>query len=233
MLPKLKMQKLSTNKLFFGKWPYKIECSVQGSNLIRLRGIEWVKKFCTDDQFYKPPKVSFRTHFETIKKDRLLKFVDAVEPFLDKEIKIRAEGSTFNFYTSDAALVTELEQALGWCITFIYSPENPEEAEFLVNNRNKVICEAIPYGKYTHKVCFKEKIPRDKRLQFWSWISKYDEDTVKIGRSTEGFMIGTKQYVANPFCYVSNAKFLTMMSLVVGEYIQKIEEFVPRSTLLL
>ena len=119
MLPKLKMQKLSTNKLFFGKWPYKIECSVQGSNLIRLRGIEWVKKFCTDDQFYKPPKVSFRTHFETIKKDRLLKFVDAVEPFLDKEIKIRAEGSTFNFYTNDALLVNDLEQALAWCITYI------------------------------------------------------------------------------------------------------------------
>jgi hypothetical protein len=229
------MKKLSTKKLFYGKWPYKIECNVSGAHLVRLNGIEWVKKFCADEDSVRLPKNNYRyDSYKKIDKTDLIKFVLAAEPYLINEnVQIRNEGRIFNFYTDSIDIVNELEKKLSWCIDCVHYPDNPEEAEFLANNKNKVICDAIPYGKYTHKVIFKERIPRDKRLQFWSWITKYDEETVKIGRSTEQFMIGSKQYVPAPFCYVSNAKFLTMLSLVIGEYVQRIEEFVPRSTLLL
>lgn len=229
------MKKLSTKKLFFSKWPYKVECNVSGAHLIRLNGVEWVKKYCKDDASIRIPKNNYRyDSYNKIDKVDLYNFAIAIEQhLLSENVKVRNEGRIFNLYTDKLDIVNDLEKKLSWCIDCVHYPDNEKEAEFLANNKNKVICDAIPYGKYTHKITFKERIPRDKRLQFWSWITKYDEDTVKIGKSTEGFMIGTKQYVPAPFCYVSNAKFLTMMSLVIGEYVQKIEEFVPRSTLLL
>ena len=54
------MKKLSTKKLFFSKWPYKVECNVSGAHLIRLNGVEWVKKFCKDDPSIRMPKNNYR-----------------------------------------------------------------------------------------------------------------------------------------------------------------------------
>jgi hypothetical protein len=225
------MKKLSTKKLFFNQWTFKIEMKVKGASLIKKNGVEWVKKFCTDESFY--TKKHDTPFWRGINKINLYKFLTAIEPHLEKDIKIRTEDAIFNVYTSDKAIVDSILNDLDWCVTAVHEPNDITELEFLKNNPYKIICDELPYGKYTHKVSFNERTPKPARLKFWQWISKYDEDTVKIGRATVGFLDGTKFYTVTPFLYVTNAKFLTMISLQIGEHVRRIEEFVPRSTLLL
>jgi hypothetical protein len=200
-----------------------------GASYIKHSGIEWVKAYCNGDETLKSSYYSPRN----IDRVTLHKFVTLLEPFLSKELQMRFEGSHANIYTNDVALVDQIEDVLKDFIKDVYEPASHEEAEFLKGKNNAVICDIIPYGKYTHKVVLKDKIPHDRRIKFYTWISKYDEDTVKIGKSTLGFINGSKSYVQAPFLYVSNAKFLTMISLQIGEHVQRIEEFVPRHTLLL
>ena len=172
------MKKLSTKKLFFSKWPYKIECNVNGAHLIKLNGVDWVKRFCIDESSVKLPKNNYRyDSYKKIEKPDLLNFANSVADYVDHEsVQIRNEGRIFNLYTDKLDIVHDLEKKLSWCIDCVYYPDSQEEAEFLANNKNKVICDVIPYGKYTHKVTFKDRIPRDKRLQYWTWIIKYDQE---------------------------------------------------------
>jgi len=223
------MKRQSTNKLFFGKFPYKVELKIKGAPVIKYRGVPWVKQYCTVDNFFVP---QYRGgYWNDIDKVVLHKFVTTLEPYLAKGIKTRAENSTFSLYPADANTCEELEKVFNWCLIDVWAPESSVESEFLAGNRNKTIVEKLPYSKYAYRVEFKNQIPDNLKAQCFNWMSNYHDNQLKISRNSRLFFLNKKKMYSRPFIYIEDVKMLTMLSLILGDKIVKVTEYIPKHTL--
>jgi len=226
------MKKLLTKKLFYRKYPYKVELKCEGANYIRYRGIDAVIRGCEKDE-----KFEGRTYWGRLTKEvdtvKLHKFAKIIKPFLSKGLKVRSEGSRYNFFLEDKATTDFLVKKFEEFVVSVSEPASEEELEFLTDNNRKVIVDELPYGKFKHKIVFKNNWSIVKGQNFLNWIKKYPEEDYKISRSSYEYLSAQSRYCQDPFMYITEAKMLTMLQLFAGDNIKYVEEFVPRSTLLL
>ena len=219
----MKFRKQATSKLFYGKWPYKIECVVDGAYRIKRQGIGPTLAYClsNDDPipYYRRP----------VNKTRLRDFANDVEPFLREEIQLRCEGDHFNLFCKDLDLYKRLCRNLEQYITVAYEPSSEEELTFMINNgHKKVVCNQLPYETYQYRVFFKPGCDVNVKGNFESWISNY-MDRVRIPAGTiKWFSTGWRPA---PFMYVIDKATLSMIGLFMGSNIHKVEEFIPRSSI--
>jgi hypothetical protein len=216
--------KQKINKLYYGKWPFKIECDLTTSSLIIRLGPEGTRHWATHDT---------NTWFKSSKheKDCVLEFLDVVEPYLDKELQIRTEGSHFNFFCKDRDLKDAIVKDVGKWLKAVDGPESDEELEFmLASGRKKVICSNLPYGKYRYKINLRPNMLIDARPKFLEWAKKYG-DSVSIADSTNRWLAGKHSYVQAPFIYIEDEKTLAMFGLFLGNNIRIVEEFILRSSI--
>lgn len=214
------------NKLFYNKWPYKVECLVGGSSKIVRQGYQEVIDWC-DGQVKKMDYYYDSRHVDKVK---LREFAVAVEQFLDRkdEIQIRTEGSHFSLFCKDTAVFSNIMKSLKPWLWAVYEPDSKEELEFLISNDNKrVLCDNIPYDKYTYKVILKQA-PSNVRQQFSGWSKNYSEDKIKISPQTVKWLDGYYAYKQDPFFYVSDPYMLTMTRLFLGDNVRRVFEYVPR-----
>ena len=217
--------KQKINKLYYGKWPFKIECVLTRSSLIIRLGPEGTRHWATHDT---------NTWLKSSKheKDCVLEFLDVVEPYLDKDLQIRTEGSHFNFFCRDRKLKDDIVKDVGKWLKAVAGPESDEELEFmLASGRKKVICNILPYGKYRYKINFRTNMPVDARPKFLEWAKKYG-DSVAIADSTNRWLSGRNPYVQAPFMYVHDEKTLAMFGLFLGNNVRIVEEFILRENLI-
>lgn len=226
------MQKLLTKKLFFRKYPYKIELKCEGANYLRLRGIDFVIRACENNESLVGSRYSWRLT-KDVDVVALCKFAKSIKPFLEKGLKHRAEGSHFNFFLEDKATLDQISTELKEFVEATWEPSSDEELAYLLDNKRKVIVEELPYSKFKHKIVFKTNWPVAKGTNFLDWLQKYPEEEYKISRSSYEYLSGKTRYCQDPFMYISEPKMLTMLQLFAGDHIKYAEEFVPRSTLLL
>jgi hypothetical protein len=164
-------------------------------------------------------------------KESLIRFLDHVEPFLDKDLQIRTEGAHFNIFCRDTLLRDRIIKALNEWITDVYEPESDEELAFIMSNSNKkIVCNNLPYEQYRYKVHIKESMPVTNRSQFLSWVLKYP-DTIHLSNSSRGWLNNKMSWMQAPFMYVEDDKTLAMIGLFLGHNIRKVEEFILRSSI--
>lgn len=224
------IKKLKSNKLFYNKWPYKVECFVLGANKIIFYGANGVTKWCNGTVGH-PVARGYNDH--VINKHTLKEFVGAVTPYLGRkdEIQIRAEGAHFNLFCKDSDIFNNIISNLNSWIRSVYEPASEEELEFLLDNNNKrLLCDKIPYEKYNYKIVMKGH-GTDIKEQFYNWSKNYGEDKIKISPQTIRWMTGYYYYKQDPFFYVSNGPMLTMARLFLGDQVSRVYEYVPRDTL--
>lgn len=226
------MKKLQTKKLFFRKYPYKVELQCEGANYIRLRGIHFVLH-ATENEHPLNNRPSWSLVHKEIDNIRLHKFATILKPFLDANLKHRSEGSHFNFFVEDKATFDVLVKKFEGFIVSISEPASDEELEFLLSNNRKIVVDELPYAKFKHKIVFKTNWKQEKSKNFLDWMSKYPEEDYKISKSSYEYLSAQSRYCQDPFMYVKEPKMLTMLQLFAGDNIKYVEEFVPRSTLLL
>lgn len=215
------------NKLFYNKWPYKIECTISGANRITIYGPDYVLAWCDGTVN------SLGRDHRHINKDALREFVYLVKPYLeDKEnIKVRAEGGHFNLFFKDSALLDKILNSLKPWVRNIFEPGSEEELKFLLENKNKrVLCDELPYEKYAYKVVMRSSKVNIKE-QFLNWTANYSEDQIKISGQTARWLQGQYLYKQDPFFYVKDAPMLTMTRLFLGDNVRKVFEYVPRKGL--
>jgi hypothetical protein len=221
------LKKLKVNKLFYNKWPYKIECLVTAASRVVRYGAQTTLDFCDG-------KISSLGYNKTlVDKDKLREFTKAVIPYLDRkeEIQIRAEGSKFCLFCKDPAVYNSIVKDLGAWIWTVSEPESADQLEFLLDNENKrVLCDAIPYEKYVYKVVMRGVAAAGVKEQFHGWSKKYSDD-IRISPTTEQWMTGRYQYKQDPFFYVKDSKMLTMTHLFLGNNIRKVYEYVTRDSI--
>ena len=223
----------TTSKLFYGKWPFKLSCICKGSWMVKRLGIPKTIEFCLIQQYPARNTWGGLCVSPNTNKDELLAFSNAVESFLDKEIQIRVQGSTFNIYCKDAALFQEMISSLATWTYEIHRPANDVEHQFLDNSTKVVLCNHLPFKQYSFKVYIKSTTPASVRDNFKSWITHYDSKirtpnhTVKWFDKGSGWGIG----FYDPIIYVKDQSTLIMIGLFLGSNIQKVEEFIPRSSI--
>lgn len=226
------MQKLLTKKLFFRKYPYKVELKCEGANYVRLRGLDHVIRSCENNESLVGTRYSWRLTRE-VDTVALHKFAKAIKPFVEEGLKTRAEGSHYNFFVEDKQTFDKLVSTLKEFIISTSEPGSEEELKLLTENRRKVVVDELPYGKFKHKIVFKTNWSQAKGQNFINWLQKYPEEDYKISRSSYEYLSGGTRYCQDPFMYITETKMLTMLQLFAGDNIKYAEEFVPRSTLLL
>ena len=224
------IQKLKSSKLFFNKWPYKVECVQPGASRVIHSGVGLCRHWCATGK-----GMRFSSYDGKIADtDKFLKFIDAVEPFLDRkeEVQIRVENSHFNLFCKDPSVLEEIDDAVSQWIKKISGPTTQEELEFLLSNgHKKILCDTYPKEMYKYRVFFKSRFTDDKRSAFVTWADKYGISLL-ISETSRRWLKGDRYYAQDPFMYVIDDKMLSMVGLYLSGYVKKTEEFILRENAL-
>jgi hypothetical protein len=203
---------------------------LRGSSKVVRAGPDAVQQWCETGKGLVMGSLD-RTNID---KQSLLSFTNAVRPFLDRNdtIQIRVEGSHFNLFCMDLAVLEEIDNNLFPWIRKISGPTTDKELEFLLSNgHKKILCDNLPLNEFKYRIYFKEKFPVDKRFTFISWYKNYPDDLL-LSTTSHSWMTGVRQYTQNPFMYVKDDKMLGMVGLYLGGYVRKVEEFILRENAL-
>lgn len=225
---KHQIKQSKSSKLFYNKWPYKVECNVYGSSRIIRHGIGLVVEYCTSG-------TGIRMHSsESVKinKSELLEFLEAVTPFINNPgIQIRSEGSHFNLFCKDMQLLEEMDTKLDKWIKQVHGPTTQEEYNFMLDNGyKKILRDVLPKEKYQYRVYFKQRFPRDKRIEFLEWSKKHSDKIVTTKSSELWLAMGYPWSTCNPYIYVLDDKMLSMVGMYLSGHVQKVEQFILRSS---
>jgi hypothetical protein len=224
----MKFKPLTTSKLFYNKWPYKIECIQQGASRMYRDPTGTPVDWLLNRSYYwsTPPVV------DNEDKEKIANFYSNVKALFDSEdCKIRVEGSHFNIFLKDKAMLDVLTVKLDPWVRAIYGPSNDEELGFIINNGHKKrVCAAYPKEKYQYRIYIRERMKIDLRESFYAWTQKYG-NKIDMPLATKRWLSGERAWAQNPYIYLEGGPMLTMTSLFLGENVRIIEEFILRSSI--
>jgi hypothetical protein len=212
---------LTTNKLFYKKWPYKVECLLHRVSLIKHVGPEkfaiWISRS--------------RHGISDSDAAELKKFFKCVNPFLKEDLRIRAEGSHFSLFCGDKDLFNQIRKKLKRWVVKAYSPANDEELAFMLNHANKkILCDRFPKELYQYRIYVNVKMNLNSRDGFLTWTNRYG-DRIDISTTTKSWLKGFNHQGVVPFLYVKDSAMLTMVLLFLGNNVKRFEEFILRASI--
>jgi hypothetical protein len=220
------IKKSTTNRLFFGRWPYKIETRIKGAGLIKRWGVIKTQQWCDRLIGYQWDEYPY---YKTIDRDDLKEYTEQIAEFLTDRVQLRVEHHTMNYYTDDYAIYQGLQKKLKPWLSAISEP-NADDLEFLTSNTGKkILCNDFPHGKFQYRIYLDTNMPESLRVKFIDWLRNYP-GKVKTSDGSVGWMLGHNPYFQDPFVYVKDEKTLFMTGLFLGNYAKKTQEFVLRNT---
>lgn len=210
------LQKLKTEKLFYGKYPYKISTKFKGAS-----GLRYINLFKFLANKYPGSQIDY---------DQFNLFRQVAEKHKDK-IRQRIETNTINFFIEDKETYEDICLSLNPYIVSITEPNNEKELNFL-NNKNKIVlCDKYPHGQYRYKVVFRA-VSNQLKSNLLQLSNTYPESTLKFSKkSIENLRYPLTYFWHFSFCYVNDKKIITMMYLLGNDYIKRVDEYVLRSSI--
>jgi hypothetical protein len=214
----MKIQKQKSSKLFYKKYPFKIECLCAGAHKLS----SYYYKNSGDLLFNKTDKPEDRKKIKEFSEKT--KFLSSMS-----DLRIRTEGVHFNIFCMNFEQVEHIEKELSPWISAIRGPTSKEELEFLLENGpKKILCDRLPRKIFKYRIYFKNKFPLDKRQQFFQWVEK-NNDKVSLSYTSKRWMRGERSWAQDPFGYVKDDKSLSMIGLQLSGFVKSIDEFVERN----
>ena len=221
-----------TKKLFYNKFVYKINLELGGVAYLKRMSFEDLKKMqsfgssfgrhsTTRDQAIKNKKEIIELGF----------FLEACKS--KYTFHSRAEGSTLSLYSNDENFVNKIKKECKDYTTELWEPASVQAESFLKSNTRKIICDALPKGKYRYKVHIANaSIPTNSRVSFLNWANKYDDSRIFLPCSTKR-NLGEESagYFYGQYFYTSDDKMLNMSLMFFSDYIQKTEHYVLKTEL--
>lgn len=217
------MKILKTQKLFYGKWPYKVSVQFRGAHLIRFYGAEVLIRRFED------PNDTFRYHsFKKEELEELERCARLIHELQDVgNIKYRYESNTVNIFTDTADMYNKVKSMFFSNITKVWEPCNLDEISYLNDNVNAVIVDVFPYNKYRYKVVLKYNTPSRIKETIISWLANNTHSS-RTSTATMGFL-NSRSYTSSPFIYIEDDKTMIMLQLIAGSQISKTEKFIIRT----
>lgn len=229
----MQIQKLNSSKLFYNKWPYKIECYILGASRLKWLGVETTKDYCQGKTT--PTLWSWQSNDRLSLKDKsaLLEFTTGIEPFLElkEQLQVRVEGRRYNIYCKDPVLLEQIYNAVAPWVQTVSGPTTDEELNYMLDNGyKKILRDVLPKEIFQYRIYFKESWETEDRIKFLAWVTK-NNNIVDISRGSKEWLEGKKRWVYNPFIYVKDAHTLTMVGLHSSGNVKRVEEFILRENL--
>ena len=210
-------KKLPTKRLFYGRWPYKVETLVSGANFVRNWGLSTTLSRIA----------SIRR--DDLDKDKLIALDSLLKSFKEnKSVQSRIEHDHANFFTNSLEEVDKICTTLGSSVTAVYMPQSDRELEMLRSSKQILIVDKYPYGKYTHKIYLKGNIDFQRKQSISKWIASLPTDEYRVSNYR---WFHSMNWWGAPHIYFKNEKTASMLSLMVGDHIAKIEKYVLRSSI--
>lgn len=214
-----------TNRLFYKKYPYKVECSVKGAVYVKRLGYLGLLEVINDEK----PGYYNIVRFPVKHKDALLDFAQVVEPIIKEGHQIRAETNTLSFYLEDRATYESVHSRLNQWVKSITEPDSEQDLEILFSKNHITVCNKLPHGKYGFKVMLANHMNNEQRRKVTEWIENFG-DSIRFPSKTELWMRGNISWCFDPYLYVESSKQLMMLHLYLGDKIKRTYEFVLRDT---
>ena len=229
----MKIQKLQSSKLFYNKWPYKIECYISGASRLKWLGAEITKDFCLSKPT--PTLWSWQSNDKLSNDDKvaLLEFTYGIEPFIElkDQLQIRVEGRRYNIFCRDRVLLENIYNAVKPWVQRVSGPTTEEELNYMLDNgHKKILRDVLPKDGYKYRVYFRESWSIESKIEFAKWSAKFP-NTINIGQSSKKWLESGQRWVYNPFMYVKDEKTLTMVGLFASGNVKRVEEFILRSSI--
>lgn len=127
-------------------------------------------------------------------------------------------GNRIIIYTSNEDMLDEITDNLSRCIKEIYKPKEGIEG-FLTQNIGTAIVKTPP--EYNFRVYLKGS---HIDPNFANWL-KANQDKSKVGEITL-WNIENNNYIDNSYFYIKNEKVLTMVRMIIGHNIRKVEQLI-------
>ena len=218
----MQILRLKTRKLFYNKWPYKIDIQLRKVNYVIRLGIDrtnsWLNGADTDKFIWRDAS-----------KPDIEEFVKKYQSLTGLDLQIRTDGSKISVFLKDADLVDKVVDLFSKWVTTITEPSSDQEYDFLMSNSSKkVICDDFPKGKYRYKIYIKTKMNVNTRERFQSWMANYG-DKFDVATSTSKWLSGNKHWIQDPFFYIEDQHMLSMVGMYLGDNLKRVEEFIPRN----
>jgi hypothetical protein len=204
-----------TKKLFYKSYPFKVATLVKGGSLLKFWSIDYALS---------------SAYLSSQSKDNLERVAKVILPYKAQGGKLRFEGDCITFFLKDRTQYETIHKELEEFIIGSWEPASDDETNMLLANNKLVIVDNLPFNTYTHKVIFKS-LPRDKRSNLLLWLEKYPSGDIKISKSTLSYLNNDRYWKQDPFVLIKDPKMATMMSLIVGDHIRRIEQYVLRSSI--
>lgn len=225
-----KIKRVATKKLFYKKWLYKVVLQCAGISYLHRKGIDYI----TNLQPRTDGNVWLKASRQEIinNKANLIRIGNILELLLPmSDHQIRVESSTCGIFTNDLKLVKQLESRLNSFVTEVHEPSSVEEGQFLLDNKNKVLCKELPLDGYKFRVYFKNtEMNATAMSNFLTWADKYNDGRIHIPKGTRSILEGsTYPYFYGQYFYARDQKIASMALMVMGEHLNKTEEFVLKS----
>lgn len=218
--------KKQTNKLFYKKFPYKITCSVNGANLLRIFPLEVLKRYCATGEL----KIKTWWKLEDQIRADLLTFILTIENYLES-FQFRCEGSRFNAYfvsKKDFYKITKLLEP--WTIE-TWEPASDEELEFLLKyGTKKIVCNHLPHKRYRYKAHLKFKTNQQIKENFNNWMKNYS-GKIHAPRQTATWLNLEYKWNWNPSIYIEDSATLSLVLLFLGDAVLRVDEYTPKGNI--
>ena len=229
----MQIQKLNSSKLFYNKWPYKIECNIKGATRLSYHGPKETKAFCMGLISAPMARWMPKVNMSLQEKQELFNFTEQIEPYLGRksELQTRVEGRHFNIFCKDLALLEEIHDSVFQWVVNVYGPTTEEELNYMLDNgHKKILRDALPKDVFQYRIYFKQSWEIEDRIRFLIWANK-NPNIVDISKGSREWLSGGKRWVYNPFIYVKDARTLTMVGLHSSGNVKRVEEFILRENL--
>ncbi len=212
--------KQKTNKLFYGKYPYKVTCRIQGAHYIRTYGLTYF-------QLHYP---SIRVGREKISDD-LVEFITNAQHYIANEkIKKRIESYFIDFYLETESEYREVQTRLAKYLVRVVEPDNEEQLKTLLENKKYNLCNKLPHDKYRYKVTFKDMPPK-VRNDLIAWAEQYNNEDIYVTESTRRHFKSLKYHCGSHYFYVKDSKMITLIAMAASGYIRRTDEYVVRNSI--
>lgn len=206
---KHKMKYITTNKLYQGKWLYRVKVINYTSPHLGY----WKTKIpIVDTLFYESWVKNFTSN---------------------GEVTIRNNHPHMFMYFNDASLLKYIQPEHKWVVE-LSAPANAEEADLLTETKKTIrLCKKYFRGKYQYKLYLSGKTELDSRKKLFNWIRQLDNDTIFIPTSTNKWLTAVDQrwIIDTPYIYVSDHKITTTVCLFMSKNVKKIEELVLKDSI--
>jgi len=222
-----KLRNLETKKLHYGKFLYKLAIHNPYALYFRTEfqkgNLEYIKEKLKDDQInFDTGMPIYRTIYRSEVAVSDQDFLDAktIYTHLKSGIDFKVRVERYNglcLYSNDKGFLLDLSDKIPNSAKEFWKP-NKSNVSSLLSIKNIIIVDKEPDLKY--KVTFNSK---PINPSFGKWLSA-NTDKSRVGKYTlDNICIG---YANNSYIFIRDTKVLTMIELIVGHNIRKVEELI-------